>query len=367
MKKGLIILSLATVFLSSCSGSDDSTDTVNPGPGAVEGSVVQPSIGGPNEPNQIYVDFSSGSSKSIERTAWDLGFYSGSEFRVILNGSLKMAAKKLTTTNIDEVQTPDSGVAVNFGIVSTLGYVDNPNGILTGNGGGEGTAIAEIAANDSDNAVYLVNMGLGISTTTPAVGSANVDGDPRGWRKIRILRSGNDYKLQYAELGATTHEEVIITRKPDYNFTFFSMISKSEVAVEPVKTGWDLNFTTFTNYYPYENQMVLYPFADYTLLNIKGGTRAYEVVMEDINGGEAGYNAFVLANVEDSKFEASALDHRFVTWRTEAGPSTTMSVRTDRFFVLKDAEGNYYKVLFRALKNDAGERGYPVFEYKLLH
>jgi hypothetical protein len=34
--------------------------------------------------------------------------------------------------------------------------------------------------------------------------------------------------------------------------------------------------------------------------------------------------------------------------------------------MIKDAEGNYYKVLFRALKNDAGERGYPIFEYKLL-
>ena len=43
-----------------------------------------------------------------------------------------------------------------------------------------------------------------------------------------------------------------------------------------------------------------------------------------------------------------------------------MTVHTDRFFVIKDANGNFYKVLFRALKNDLGERGYPVFEYKLL-
>lgn len=363
MKKSIFILSLACAFLASCSSEDETAATGNK---PVEGSILQPAIGGPNEPNQVYVDLGSGTSTPIERTAWDLGFYSGVEFRVVLNGSLKMAVKKLATTNIDEVQQEDPGVAVNFSVLASLGYVDNPTGILTGNSGGEGTAIAEISATDSENAVYLVNMGLGLSTTTPSVGAAAVDGEARGWMKIRILRSGNDYKLQYAEIDATTHQEVIIAKRPDYNFTFFSMKTDAEVAVEPVKTAWDLQFTTFTNYYPYNDTFVLYPFADYTLLNIKGGTRAYEIKTSDANGGEAGYNAFTLAEVDNSKFAASALDHRFVTWRTEAGPNTTMSVRTDRFFVIKDAEGNYYKVLFRALKNDAGERGYPVFEYKLL-
>lgn len=363
MKKSIFILSLACAFLASCSSEDEKvTNTTKP----VEGSIQQPAIGGPNEPNQVFVDLSTGTSVSIQRTVWDLGFYSGAEFRVVLNGSLKMAAKKLATTNIDEVQEADPGVAVNFGVASTLGYADNPTGILTGNGGGEGTAIAEISATDSENAVYLVNMGLGLNTSTPSVGAVAVDGEARGWMKIRILRSGNDYKLQYAELNATTHQEVIIAKRPDYNFTFFSMKTNSEVAVEPVKTGWDLQFTTFTNYYPYNDIFVLYPFADYTLLNIKGGTRAYEIKTTDANGGDAGYSAFTLAQVDNSKFDASAPDHRFVSWRTEAGPSTTMSVRTDRFYVIKDAEGNYYKVIFRALKNDAGERGYPVFEYKLL-
>lgn len=367
MKKSIFIVSLAFAFLTSCSGSDDSVDPIVPGGNKPsEGSIVQPNIGGPTEPNQIYFDLSSGQPKSVLRTTWDLGFYSGSDFRVVLNSSVKMAVKQLATTNIDEIQVEDPGVAVNFSVSATLGYADNPNGILTGNGGGQGTAIAEISATDSENKVYLVNMGLGINTQIPDVGSANVDGDPRGWKKIRILRSGNDYKLQYADIDATTHQEVIIAKRPDYNFTFFSLVSKSEVSVEPVKTGWDLNFTTFTNYYPLDGSFVLYPFADYTLLNIKGGTRAYEVKTSDINGGEAAYNAFVLGGVDASKFEASAADHRFVSWRTEAGPSTTMTVRTDRFYIVKDGEGNIYKVLFRALKNDKGERGYPVFEYKLL-
>lgn len=367
MKKSFFILSLAAAFMASCSSDDSSpAENLNGGNGSVEGSIVQPEIGGPNEPNQVYVDFSTGESVAVERTSWDLGFYSGADFRVILNGSLKMAVKRLETTNIDEVQQADPSVNVSFATEASLGYVDNPTGILTGNGNGEGTAIAEISSNDAENYVYLVNMGYGLSTTTPTVGSAQVDGELRGWKKIRILRSGNNYVLQYADLDATTHNEVTVSKDAAYNFTFFSMVNNTEVLAEPQKGDWDLNFTTFTNYYPYGETTVLYPFADYTLLNIKGGTRAYEIITEDANGGEAAYNAFTLTQVDFSKFEASAADHRFVNWRTEAGPNTSMSVRTDRFYIIKDAQNNLYKVLFRALKNDAGERGYPVFEYKLL-
>ncbi|KGO83369.1 hypothetical protein Q763_04980 [Flavobacterium beibuense F44-8] len=370
MKKSILILA-AVGLLASCSSDDSDNNNnggvIDPGTNPIEETAyIQPEIGGPNEPNQVYIGLNGPQSAVVERTAWDLGFYSGSDFRVILNGSLKMAAKKLETTNIDEVQEPNASVTVSFATLASLGYVDNPTGILTGDGNGEGTAIAEVSATDSENFVYLVNMGYGLSTTEPAIGSVNVDGDQRGWMKIRVLRNGDNYVLQYAPIDATTHQEVTISKNDEYNFTFFSMVNNNEVMVEPKKGEWDINFTTFTNYYPYQGVDVLYPFADYAVLNILGGTRAYEVVTEEADGGEAAYNAFTFADVDYGLFEASAEDHRFVSWRTEAGPNTTMTVQTDRFFVVKDASGNLFKLLFRALKNDAGERGYPVFEYEQL-
>ncbi len=41
-------------------------------------------------------------------------------------------------------------------------------------------------------------------------------------------------------------------------------------------------------------------------------------------------------------------------------------VKDNRFFVIKDAAGNYYKLRFNAVVNDSGERGNPEFEYELL-
>ena len=36
------------------------------------------------------------------------------------------------------------------------------------------------------------------------------------------------------------------------------------------------------------------------------------------------------------------------------------------FYIIKDPNGNYYKLKFTALLNDKGVRGFPEFKYKLL-
>lgn len=365
MKKTFLFLSIAALSLASCS-SDDSTTPAAPvaeAPG--EGGVLAPATGGPNQGNQVYIDLSTGVSTPVRRDSWDFGFSSGNEFRVILNGSIKMAVKQLATTNIDEVQEEDPNVNVGFSTSSTLGYVDNPTGTLAGDGNGDGTAIAEISANDADNKVYLVNMGFKVGTATPDPGSEASTGDPRGWKKVRILRNGsNGYKIQYADLNATTHQEAVITKDPAHSFTFFSLGTQNTVAVEPAKDKWDLNFTTFTNYFPHQGSFITYYFADFVTTNVHGGTQVYEVLTS-----EYAYDAFAIENVVEANFSASAADQRIIgsAWRNGGGPGTNPSVKDDRFYVVKDIDGNVYKIKFLALTNDAGERGYPAFDYRLLN
>ncbi|MFB1041230.1 MAG: HmuY family protein, partial [Polaribacter sp.] len=69
------------------------------------GGVFYPTIGGPNEPNQVYVDLSSNKETVVRRDAWDLGFYGGEEFRVTINGSLYMAVSAVTNTDINSVNS----------------------------------------------------------------------------------------------------------------------------------------------------------------------------------------------------------------------------------------------------------------------
>lgn len=328
-------------------------------------ATKSPTIGGPNVPNQVYFDFSSGVETPVERTKWDLGFFSGNEFRVAINGSLKMAVKNTELTDITVPIAIDNTVAVGEGGGSGVSngnpaYVDGPNGDIAL------TAIQAVSATDADNKVYLVNLGFGLTNVAPNVGSVNPYGDARGWKKIRVLRSGNDYKLQYANPEATTFSEVTISKNSAFNFTFFSLMTNQVVAAEPQKDKWDILFTPFTNLTNFGSGLVSYAFQDFIVTNRKGGTRAYQV----LNSAGVAYADFSLTNVVPANFDLeTSVDQRVIgsNWRNGGGPTSLPSVRDDRFYVVKDVAGNIYKVRFVAMSNAAGERGNPTFEYQKLN
>lgn len=315
------------------------------------GGQASPQIGGSNEANQAYFDLSAGQYTTSPRAAWDLGFYSGADFRVVLNGSVGMAVKALTTTNIDQVQTSNAAVAIGTFTMANIEYIDNPSGAI------DDTAIDAVSDNDADNKVYLVNMGYNVPTVPAGNGGVNSTGTHRGWKKIRVLKNGDGYTLQYADLAATTHSEVTITKDEAYNFTFFSMATGAAVPVEPKKTSWDLNFTTFTNIIEGSGS---YFFSDFVLTNTKAGVMAYQALAADVS-----YANFTLAHVNRDNLNPNVFhDQRVIgaNWRNVV----PVQLYTDRFYIIQDSAGNIYKLRFTAMLSDQDERGNPSFEYALL-
>ncbi len=320
--------------------------------GASLGGSIEPQLGGPNEGNQVFIDLSTGNTTEIQRDSWDLGFYNGDAFRVTINGSIYMATRALNVTNIDDVNAADVAsiqplVAVGTFDPNNANYIDAPNGSILE------TAIDEISENDDDNPVYLVNLGYEVGTDTPTIGSVAIAGDQRGWRKIRILRDGDNYILQYANLNDTTHQSITIHKNPAFNFSHFSFNTNTLVNVEPEKAKWDISFTVFTNVLVGAGS---YGFSDFVMHNRKGGALVYRLDEPDYD-----YESFEIANVVESNFSE---DQTIIgsSWRNvfDGVPFS------DRFYVLKDPNGNIYKIKFLALTNSNGERGYPEFEYELL-
>lgn len=322
----------------------------------LSGSIITPNIGGNTFPNNVYVDLSSGATTVVPRTSWELGFYSGEEFRVALNPSVnKLAVKQLTTTNIDEVQVADESVTTGNYDPAGAAYIDNPYGNL------DGTAIAEISADAALNKVYLVNLGQSVSDVPATDSNVALTGAERGWKKIRILREGNGYKLQYADLNATTHNEISIPKNPAYNFNLVSLMNGTVIDAQPLKEKWDINLGTFMNYTQYEGQNVSYYYSDFVSSNAIAGTRIYEVLTTDFS-----YSMFALANIDSAKLATpGAADRRAIgsNWRATF-PSA--SIKTDRFYVVKDQAGNMYKLKFNAMVNGASQRGNITFEYAKL-
>ncbi|MFD2822644.1 HmuY family protein [Lacinutrix iliipiscaria] len=354
-----LIISISVLAFTSCSSDDNGPS--EPIQIVIEGAAVAPEVGGPNQQNQVYIDLSTNTSSNFQRDSWDLGFYTGTNFRVVINSSIYMATAELTSTDIDavnssstEVQELQPQVAVGTFDAANMAYIDAPNGSISN------TAIAQISDTETNNKVYLVNLGYEVGTETPTVGSVAVSGDSRGWKKIRVLKNGNDYVLQYADLDAVTHEEVTISKDSNYNFTFFSFNTETEVNVEPEKTNWDLNFTVFTNEIDGYGS---YGYSDFVTNNSKSNVAVY---MIDTEVDPLTYEDFSLADVVDANFIYN--DQRIIgsSWRNGGGPGSLPSLKENVFYVVNDTDGNLYKLKFLALTNEIGERGYPEFVYSLL-
>ncbi|MDD3771140.1 MAG: HmuY family protein, partial [Weeksellaceae bacterium] len=293
---------------------------------------------------------------SIRRDSWDLGFYSGENFRVKLNTSLYMFAGKLSSTDINQVSTAeiqDLKSKMVFLVEGSDQYVDDPSGNI------DGTVIDEISIDDNENYVYLLKLGYEIGTDTPESGGVAIAGAERGYKKIRILRQGNDYILQYADLNANNYQEVLISKTENFNFTFFSFTTENVVNVEPESNRWDLNFTVKTEVESLPGAgFTAYGYSDYVETNPLGNVKAYRVYTDEFS-----YDNFSVNDINEEKLN---LSQRTIgaSWRKVTPPDKYLYDTI--FYIIKDAEGNYYKLKFTALENENGVRGYPQFKYDLL-
>lgn len=361
MKKILFCLLVGTSFISqSCINDNEDPVVVAPS----DGARVDPNVGGATQPNQVWFDFGTDTEILTKRTDWDLALYSGNEFKVVLNSSIMMAAGKIpNATNIDLV-TEASVTALQTQVQvanfnpANVAFIDDVKGDFPAGS----TAIEEIKASESENAVYLVNMGKEIYSGTVPTGSVATGADDRGWMKVQIVRAGNGYKVKYANLNDTQHKELTVTKNSSYNFNFVSLKKNSEVTIQPEKKKWDICFTVFTNTIIGAGS---YIYADFVTTNNVGGAAVYEIIVPSTSSGVEAFTNFKTSDIDQSKFIHN--DQRIIgaNWRNPVGVNG-LEVYGDRFYIIKDAEGFYFKLRFTRLTNTAGERGRPQFEYKPL-
>jgi len=297
--------------------------------------------------NSVYVDFSTNKQTSVERDSWDLGFYSGSDFKVILNATNGASVITVNKTDLNNVTIADfdpNALKVGQG-GGTFALIDDPReaNILTK------TAIAAISATDADNKVYIINR---------KGGANNVLANDELY-KIRIIRKGTGYTLQYARIAETTFKTLDIAKNTEVNFQFASLVKGSIVTVEPAKANWDIVWGYSMYWTSTGTTQLPYAFSDLVFINNQGGTSAVQ-----ISATTKTYASFAESDLTGITF-STARDIIGSTWRNTTG--TAIGVKTDVFYVIKDVSGNVYKLKFNSfISNDGGTRGKPVIEYKLV-
>jgi hypothetical protein len=315
--------------------------------------------GGTYYPNKVFIDLSANRVTAVSRTTWDLGFSTTDDFRVILNSSNGMMARALSKNDIQQVTAADTAgfgaqlslsavfAAINSSTIpawvsGAVSWIDDPTGDLAK------TAMAPVSIIPTENKVYIINRGNGPGANQPAL----------GWKKIRIVRNGSNYTLQHADINASNFSEIHIVKDPAYRFQYVSLGVSPTPSVEPAKTKWDIAWTGFTNTTNFGTGPVPYYFQDIVLQNTSGVQTA-QVLESSI-----AYDAFAEANLAALALSSSQIAIGS-NWRSGGGPGVSPAVRADRYYIIKDPEGNVYKLKFTALTT-GGERGYPQFKYSLV-
>lgn len=400
MKKIILSLSIAAFMFGACQkesepekklpeGNGTQTSTTEQGTASGTLSVkpltpitVQPEVGGANEPNQVYIDLSTGKTTLIKRDTWHLAFYCGDDdFRVLINPAIAMSALEQETTDINKRVEEDKTILLNTDptnpspnhLVSRR-LIDDPRGYLAprNNEPGSGTAIAGVSAKDEENKVYLLSMGFAISDKTPVKGSVNILGAHKGWGKIRVLRENGKYKVMFVPRTAATAPAAVktftVAKNAAYNFVYLNLESGQMVQVTPKKKDWDLCFTTTTGWlsqqYNVQSTVTFYP--DIIVTNLHGGTRAtFFSPAASLAERDKNYSEYTLEKAKKLELSKPKYETQIVigkNWRDMINGGIIRNI----YFAIQDGDGNFFKLKMKALKNDAGDRGYPVFEYELL-
>lgn len=297
--------------------------------------------GGADFPNQSFIDLSKLSQSTVDKYSWDLGFSSTSiEHHVVLNSSAYVMARAIESTDIDQVGATDTvGFAAkmylsNYVDGEASGWIDNQNGDLSD------TAFGSISSTDSGNKVFIVKR----------------DGEDRNWKKVRVLQDGENYTIQYADIDATSHSELSISKDAAYNFTFLDL-DNGVTNVEPEKEKWDLMYSTYSGRANY-GQFLAIGYNDYIVLNRS------EVSAAMVAESEFSYSEFSLDDISNVSLVSDNISVIGSSWRGLVDFSLVLN--EDVYYVISDSEGNHYKLKFTRLTSETDERGYPEFKFELL-
>jgi hypothetical protein len=359
LKKIGMMAAIVSVF-AACKKDKDPVFVVAPSGGSqVQFGGIAGTEAGSSAGNSVYLDLSSNTTTPVKRSGWDLAFYCGNEFRVALNNTTGAAAKVLAKNDLTTVDAADT-VGLTLAIdpfnpsPADYAYFDNLDGSVTG------TVIPEVSATDNDNKVIIINRGAG----------GGIPGRP--WIKLRVLRNGNNgYTVQFANIRAGNFKTVQVSKDNAYHYVLFSFEGgKVLTQGQPEKNRWDLvwSYSLFQTVFPINTvpTAVPYNFADMIAVNNLSNVQVKEKTYADAATATAAYAAF-------NRDSVNATINAVVPgrWTIGSGWRSTQpatGVNKNRFYIIKDGTGNYYKFKCVAMGvgGDGGTRGKPEFKYDLI-
>lgn len=304
--------------------------------------------------NQIYFSFATQKFYSNE-PQWDLAFSTNAaDPKVIFNGAHNFNI----ADGIQKISGIDMNTTVELNKINKLKF-DDPNGYIVDNA--VGYWYDTISKTDSllvpEKAIYVLKLD-----------KDSFDTDVKKYIKFKIKqfnKKNNTYKIEWGRLNQTSgFNYTTITCDLSRNFMYlnfnaqggFSMVNNEIVS----NTDWDIVFKRYRQIIPdpFGTGMGPYIVNSAVLLNPKN-TSAVELTSKP-KWDEVNLN---YAKQQTLTNKLNCIGYDYKTYDATAGRYT---VDPNRIWILKDQNGNYFKLKFISYYNSSGQAGYPMLAWELL-
>ncbi len=280
---------------------------------------------------QFYYSLSANAVISKNRNdSWDLSFESATDGWHIRVNTSSLGIWPTRTTNFDLTSYP---------LTEGHWLYDNSNGHP------DSTAVGkwvDFTAKTYTYQVYLIGKYDGATY--------------RPFKKVVFTGvTDTSYSMKYADLNGANFHEVTIKKDTLYNQVYYSFLNHSTVIIEPVKQAWDLMFGQYATTLDDNGTPIVY-FVRGTLLN----PYKVEAQVDSVNN----FSAISLSYVNIALF-SNRQDIIGHNWKSveinQQLVSARYKVRENYTYLIKDVNGEYYKLKFTSFFNDKGTPGYPAF------
>ncbi len=331
----LIVFIFMEVVLSSCFKEDIAVEPYMP-PENVQTVSLQSSI----YTTQIYFDLSTGEIMGEnENSEWVLSFECGIEgWHIRVNSSDFWGIARTGSTNFDSVFSGNKAYTWLFD---------------SSDGDPDSTAIGRWVDINSGQAVYSGEVFL--------AGQYNgIFYEPL--MKLQFLYVDEfSYKFITGRTDDSYADTVIIAKVNSLNHVHYSFNGNKVMSLEPGKNDWDILFTQYsTILYTGEGVPTAY-FVRGVFLNPDYTESALDTITDFI---EIDYSKALL-NTFSGRQDAIGYDWKEVKIDDQSN-TAEYKIRAGYTYIIKDTEGDCYKLRFKNYFNMFGVKGYPTFEFTKL-
>lgn len=333
--------------------------------------------------SQIWFQLAGNKLSVSNNSKWSLGFWNGTENRVILNYSVKTQAVEIkghsNITNVilngqadlnNAIDNKIDGGIMGFGDLSTFDFHSEKQFVIGDPG--------------SNGKIYLVkqpSIQIHPDVNDPDAPSSTVTTENF---LIYVKTTSTGYSLTYQALAKNqfgeweklNSEKVVnnISKSNNYQYSFASFEESTPVIIQPTNQDWELalsavlkkNYMSDGNAYGFVTKgFVLNNNKDISIYRVQstasdaGAPGSYDPnfnwqndpALDPTNSIDAQFTAFNYSNIEDSKFSKDTQEEIGQYWRTLSMGQYKIFV--DRFYVIKLKNGDVYKLKFVNLSNSS--------------